>query len=111
MSRSTRPDDEPVEPPEDIGDAERAAWNDANTAAEFSREYAALIKAYAAARRSDGTRIAADGRVIDPWAEMVQARARALVAERVAAARAAMAPSKRSTGAVVPPNAGPAGGK
>ena len=42
------PDDEPVEPPEDIGDAERAAWNDANTAAEFSREYAALMKAYAA---------------------------------------------------------------
>ena len=30
------PDDEPVEPPEDIGDAERAAWNDANTAAEFT---------------------------------------------------------------------------
>ena len=106
------PDDEaPVEPPEDIGDAERAAWNDANTAAEFSREYAALMKAYAAARRSDGTRIAADGRVVDPWAELVQARARALVAERVAAARTAMAPSKRSTGAVVPPNAGPAGGK
>ena len=98
------PDEAPVEPPEDIGDAERAAWNDANTAAEFSREYAALMKAYAAARRSDGTRIAADGRVIDPWAEMVQARARALVAERVAAARAAMAPSKRSKGAVVPPN-------
>ena len=105
------PDDEPVEPPEDIGDAERAAWNDARTAAEFSHEYATLMKAYAAARQSDGTRIAADGRVIDPWAEMVQARARALVAERVAAARAAMAPSKRSTGAVVPPNAGPAGGK
>ena len=91
------PDDEaPVEPPEDIGDAERAASNDANTAAEFSREYAALMKAYAAARRSDGTRIAAGGRVVDPWAELVQARARALVAERVAAARAAMAPSKRA---------------
>ena len=90
------PDEAPVEPPEDIGDAERAAWNDANTAAEFSREYAALMKAYAAARRSDGTRIAADGRVVDPWAELVQARARALVAERVAAARAAMEPSKRA---------------
>ena len=90
------PDEAPVEPPEDIGDAERAAWNDANTAAEFSREYATLMKAYAAARRSDGTRIGADGRVVDPWAELVQARARALVAERVAAARAAMAPSKRA---------------
>ena len=106
------PDDHgPVEPPEDIGDAERAASNDARIAAAFSREYAALMKTYAAARRSDGTRIGADGQVIDAYAELVQARARALVTERVAAARAAMAPSTRAQGTVVPPNAGPGPGK
>lgn len=105
------PDEAPVEPPEDAGDAERAASNDARIAAAFSREYAALMKTYAAARRSDGTRIGADGQVIDAWADLVQARARALVAERMAAARAAMAPSTRSQGAVVAPNAGPVGGK
>lgn len=106
------PDDEaPVERPEDIGDAERAASNDACTAPEFSREYTALMKAYAVARRSDGTRVSADGQVIDSYAELVETRARALVAERVAAARAAMESPERSTGVAVPPNAGSAGGK
>lgn len=104
------PDDQaPVEPPEDVDDAERAASNDARTAAAFSREYTARLKAYAAARRSDGTRVGADGQVIDPYAELVEARARALVAERVESARAAMGssqPSKESS----PPNPRSAGG-
>ena len=55
-----------------------------------SARFAELCEAWTDARQPDGTFVTAAGEVVDPYAERVQARARALVAERVAAAMEAM---------------------
>ena len=70
-------------PPPDLGTCTGPTAEDLDAA---SARFAELCEAWTEARQPDGTFVTAAGEVLDPYAERVQAQARAIVAERVAAA-------------------------
>ena len=91
-------DDIEPPPPDDVDDSGAGASLDTEAGALLDREFAQHLESCLDAHAPGATDDGVAALLMSPYADMVQTRARALVAERVAAAQAAMAAAQSADG-------------